>query len=693
MKISLNWIADFVTLPAGLSPKEIAHQLTMSTVEVEGVHEIPADAAGGRADIVLEIDNKSVTNRPDLWGHYGMARELAAIFNVPLKPLPSTEPALPAANLLGNIDAEMCRRFTATRIENVTVRDTPEWMKTRLVAIGQRSKNLYADLTNYVMLTTGQPTHAFDADRLTMPLSVRRAGTDEAFAALDGTNLTLSSNDFVVADQNGAVGLAGIIGGLDSAIQPDTRNVLFEAANFDPLVVRRTSSTHGVRTEASTRFEKSLSTHRIDDARRFFFHVLQSIDPGIRVTGFEDRVHSTTASGQIQVHAGYLRDRVGKALTVNELAAPLERLGFGVQITGEDLTVTVPEWRNTGDVSGPHDLVEEIARMHGYENFTFQAPAVRLDKTARAYVPGTDRRVKEYFAFVCGMQEVINYPWTEDRFVTAAGFNVAAAPLRLGAPPAPDQATLRTSLVPGLLRAIESNIRWQSHFRVFETGPVFPVGPSVRYDDDREMLPHQVNRFAGALVGDDPETLFREAKGMVESLGHRAHVAGVTTSATAPSDGAPWADAGALSAIVSVDGTIGHLGVLGRRAARAAGLKHAFAVVFEFELSALVSSPSRNNSYTALPELPSVEVDVSLTYPDEITWAQIAEAARGVDEVIAAIEFIDQYRGKGIPDGHRSITLRARLQPTSQTLTSEAAAAVANTIRTVQRERLGAIER
>jgi len=689
MKISLNWIADYTTLPAGLTPKEIAHQLTMSTVEVEGIHE--ADG-----DVVLEIDNKSLTNRPDLWGHYGVARELAAIYQVALKPLPSEEPRLrpsgfgEAGPLIGTIDPNVCRRFTATRIENVTVRETPEWMKRRLIAIGQRSKNLYADLTNYVMLTTGQPTHAFDADRLMLPLSVRRAVPDEAFDALDGTHLTLSAADWVVSDQSTAVGLAGIIGGLNSAIQGDTKNVVFEAANFDPLAVRRTSATHGVRTEASSRFEKSLSTHRIDEARRLFFHILKQIDPGVRVTGFDDRLNVATEKGLIHANAGYLRDRIGKDLSIDELRTPLTRLGFDVAVSGDDLTVTVPEWRNTGDVSGPHDLVEEIARLHGYERFEFQPPQVRLDKSARDYARGTERRLKEYLAFACGMQEVISYPWTEDRFVTAAGFSVEAAALRLSAPPAPDQATLRTSLVPGLLRAIESNIRWHSAFRVFETGTVFLAGARASIDDLREQLPPQTKRVAGAFVGDDAEVLFREAKGAIEAIGGHVHVADITAASSAS---AAWADSGACLAIVSGDRTIGALGVLSRRGTRAAGLKHAFAAVFEFDLDGLASSPSRHNKYIALPELPSVEVDVSLTYPDAVTWSAVADAAHSVSPLIAAIEFVDQYRGKGIPDGHRSITLRARLQPTSQTLTSEEAAAVATAIREIARQQLGAIER
>ena len=693
MKISLNWIADYTALPAGLAPRDIAHQLTMATVEVEGVHE--ADG-----DVILEIDNKSLTNRPDLWGHYGVARELAAIYQVPLKPLPAEEPDLPKASLIGDIDPGVCRRFTATRIENVGVRETPAWMKQRLTAIGQRSKNLYADLTNYVMLATGQPMHAFDADRLSLPLSVRRATQDEPFDALDGTHLTLSPSDAVVTDRAAAVGLAGVIGGLNSAIQSGTTSVVLEAASFDALAIRRTSAARGVRTEASTRFEKSLSTARVDEARRLFFHILKQIDPGARVTGFDDRQNAPTTSGEIRARAAYLRDRIGKDLSIDELRTPLERLGFGVAVAGEELAVRVPEWRNTGDISGPHDLIEEIARLHGYERFEFQAPHIRLEKTARDYAHGTERRVKEYLAASCGLQEVINYPWTEDRFVTAAGFSVEAANLRLAAPPAPDQATLRTSLVPGLLRSIESNIRWSGAFRIFETGSVFPPGERASLDDARELLPPQSKRVAAAFVGDDAEALFREAKGVIEAVAARVHVEPVRTaefaaapSGTAASDAAPWADAGARAAVVSRESVIGHLGVLGRRGTRAAGLKHAVAVIFEFDIDGLVSAPSRNNRYVALPELPSVEVDVSLTYPDAVTWATIAGAARGVSPLIAAIEFVDQYRGKGIPDGHRSVTLRARLQSPSQTLTSEEAAEVANAIREIERRQFGAIER
>jgi phenylalanyl-tRNA synthetase beta chain len=700
MKLSLKWIGDYVTLPAGLAPRELAHQLTMATVEVEGVHETPD------GDVILEIDNKSLTNRPDLWGHYGVARELAAIFNVPLRALPFEEPPLPKAALIGTIDPAACRRFTATLIEGVTVLETPQWMADRLMAIGQRSKNLYADLTNYVMMTVGQPTHAFNADALSLPLSVRMAADGEPFNALDGSTHALSPVNGVVADTRGPVALAGVIGGLESSIQAGTSRVLFEAATFDALSVRRTAAMRGLRTEASTRYEKNLSTHRIDEARRLFFHLLKTIDPGARVVGFDDRVNVATAGSEVRASAAYLRGRIGRDLSIDELRAPLERLGFGVTIEGgagqETVVARVPEWRSTGDVSGPHDLVEEIARLHGYERFEFQAPEIRVARPARNYKLSAERRVKEYLAFGCGLQEVINYPWVEDRFVAAAGLDPAAAPFRLGAPPAPDQATLRTSLVPGLLRAIESNIRWRDEFGIFESGAVFPAGDRAALDDQRERLPGQPKRIAAAFVGSDPESLFRAAKGALESLGARAHVRAIVTRAAGTA--APWADIAAHAAIVPADGpitdqtdqtdqAIGSVGILNRRGTRAAGLKHAFAAIFELDLAALESSPSRSNVYTALPELPSVEVDVSLMYADSVTWARIAETAKAVSPLIAGIDFIDQYRGKGIPEGHRSITLRARLQPTERTLTTEEAAGIADAIRAAARATLGATER
>ncbi len=687
MKILLPWIEDYVTPPADVAPFRIAIDLTMSTVEVERVE----DLVSGASDIVFEIDNKSLTNRPDLWGHYGIARELSAIYAVPLKPLPSAEPQLPTATLLSSIDKSGCRRFTATTIAGVNATATPDWLIGRLVRVGQRSRGLMADLTNYVMLTTGQPCHAFDADKLDLPLSVRRAHDGERFAALDGTSHVLTPRDLVVADRTKAVALAGVIGGADTAISPSTRNVVLEIATFDALSVRRTSAALGLRTEASTRFEKSLSTRRIDETRRLFFDLLGRIAPGARVTGFEDREIAATTTATIHINVQFLEQRLGKSLSVDEIRAQLERLGFAVEANSNDLTVTVPDWRNTGDISGPHDLVEEVARIEGYEQFTFQPTQITLKATARSYgyPKDAERRIKEYLAFVCGVQEVITYPWIEERYVSGAGIEVVAGAPRLATPPAPDQAALRTSLVPGLLQCIEINAPTRAMFKIFETGVVWP-GSYRAPDNLGEVLPTEHRHVAAAFVGADPDTIFREAKGIIEAMSRRAHVSRVIVG---PGAAPPWADPRAFSCLTIDDQAVGHLALLNRRGRDAAGLKHGHAVLFELNLFLLGRLSSRTNTFARIPDLPAVDIDVSLLCPDAVTWETIAEASRTVDPLIAAVTFVDQYRGKGIPDGYRSVTLRAHLQPADQTLTSEEAVAIANKIREMARERLKTVER
>jgi phenylalanyl-tRNA synthetase beta chain len=786
VKISLNWIADYVTLPEGRSVRDIAHDLTMATVEVEGVHDLaktlegvvvgvvlrcdgsdaggycvecevglskpmavrspelleaglqvavavgsakhvpgatlstpstlglaelfptqgpaaplrlakqlcrPGDAVSdvvGWSDFILEIDNKSLTNRPDLWGHYGIARELAAIYRLPLRPLPVKEVVLPPATLVGEIDSAACQRFTATMIAIAGDVETPFWVRSRLCRVGHRPRNLFADLTNYVMLTVGQPCHAYDANRLALPLSVRHAVPNEQFLALDGTTCALKESDVVIADRESPVGLAGVIGGMASAISTDTKDVLLEIASFDALTIRRTSASTGIRTEASTRFEKSLATQRIDEARRLFFQVLHDVEPAARIVGFEDRNIADTLTRTIRASAAFLQRRIGKDLPTEDLREPLERLGLAVEVDGDSLTVTVPDWRNTGDISGSHDLVEEIARLHGYENFDFCAPLVRLEQTVRDFSRGTERRLKEYLAFSCGMQEIISYPWTEDRYVVAAGGNDQIESLRLITPPAPDQGTLRTSLVPGLLKSIASNLRWSSEFRIFEVGCVFRARDYRSIDEAREQLPQQPRHLAAALVGGSAEALFREAKGVIESLGHAIHVLPLTAQ---NGEQASWADADACLTLTTNGTAIGNLGLLSRRGAREVGIKHGYAAVFELEADKLIALPSRDNRFHRLPDLPTIDVDVNLVYCDSVTWQAIARSAAHASPLISDVQFIDEYRGTGIPPSHRSVTLRARLQPTARSLTSDEATVVTAAIKDAAKRNLGALFR
>ncbi|HXT71317.1 MAG TPA: phenylalanine--tRNA ligase subunit beta [Vicinamibacterales bacterium] len=781
MKISLEWIGDYVDLPADRTPAEMAHDLTMTTVEVEGVERLdeelgslvagkvtrrdglqitldvgsagmpvtvsarepiadgamvavslapearlvaPADIglaellagqsaraplslAGfdckpgdsvapllGWTDVVFEIDNKSVTHRPDLWGHYGLARELGAIYRRPLKPLGGSPRNIPPGTLFGELDPVVCRRFTAAMIGGITPGEAPLWMRSRLWRVGQRPRNFFADLTNYVMLATGQPCHAYDAAKLSLPLSVRRAASGEKFDSLDGTTSVLTQSDFVVADTQGAVALAGVIGGAGSAISQSTENVLLEMASFDPVIVRKMAASTGLRTETSSRFEKGIATQRIDETRRLLFDIVQQVHPTATFTADDDRHIKDTVPGVIRADADYLCGRIGKDLSVAELSEPLERLGFKVKAHDRTLTVDVPDWRSTGDVSGPHDLVEEIARLHGYENFAFQPPVVRLHRTVRDYAAGTERRIKEFLAFTCGLQEVVNYPWIEDRYVNAGGNPALGEPLRLSAPPAPDQSTLRTSLIPGLLKAVAINLGWSADVRVFEAGVLYTAAGFAPLDDNRERLPAQRRAVAAALAGSDPTALFREAKGIVEALGRRAHVEAVRVEpiGTASGEAAPWADVSATALITSGAASVGSLGLLNGRASREAGVKRGYVALFEIDLDRLKPLASRSNTFKRLPVVPPFDIDVTLVYPDAVTWETIARMVVDVDPLIAEVQFVNEYRGDKIPKGHRSLSLRARLQA-DRTLTGEEASAVSAAIMAAAQETFGAQSR
>ncbi|MDQ3071120.1 MAG: phenylalanine--tRNA ligase subunit beta, partial [Acidobacteriota bacterium] len=520
MKLSLEWLRDHVELPADLSMATLMHDLTMTTVEVES-------AVAHGDDTVLEIDNKSLTNRPDLWGHYGIARELAAIYKLPLKPLvgplSSLLPARPrVAPLVGPVDPE-CRRFTATAFSNVRVTESPAWLRDRLTRVGVNSINLWVDLTNYVMLDTGQPLHAYDARRITLPLGTRRSRKGERTRLLNGDEHELEEGILTIVDARTIVGIAGVMGGQDSAVTAATTEIVLECANFDPLTIRRASRRLNLRTDASSRFEKGIDTPRIDLAVARFISLAMNIQPQAAVDAVADVCSAPTGHAQVTTSMNYLEDRLGAALQEDEVVRGLEAFGFEVAMRGREMAVTVPTWRSTGDVSGPHDVLEEIARLKGYDSFAFVPAEVQLVKPAIDARAQFERRLRDLLTLTGGMYEVVTYPWSTRAFIDAAGIDATAAP-KLSAPPAPDQDTLRPSLVPNLLEAVAQNLGFFQSFRIFELGRVFPGG-LAQGDTAEERLPVQPRHLAGAFVGADATALFRQAQGLLELIARVTHAA------------------------------------------------------------------------------------------------------------------------------------------------------------------------
>lgn len=622
----------------------------------------------GLEDLIIEIDNKSMTNRPDLWGHYGIARELAAIYGSQLKDLPPFDlaPGLdPYKVKIANPDR--CRRYDAVVFENVRPVPSPFWMRRRIWSVGMRPINLLVDVTNYVMLATGQPTHAFDRDHVEEGIHVRLAREGEILELLDGQELSLSPADLLICDgKDKAIGLAGVMGGARDSILPETRGMVLEVANFEAIGIRKTASRHQLRTEASSRFEKAIDTQRCDQALGLTLDLMARLQPEATVVaaGFDHA--EATAPIQLEVSLAFLNIRSGRHLSAEEVIRTLAPLDFQISFDGEDtLRVLVPVWRATGDVSIKDDILEEVCRMIGYDQFDFVPPAISLIKPVRQLDFESDRAIREYLAFRAGLQEIFTYPWQADRYLEAAGMSREGL-LTLSTPPAPDRSSLRGSMIPGLLEAVAENSRYYSAFGLFELAQVFKK-ENRSSGRGGEVLPVQERRLGIALAGEVPFLLFRKLKGILTMLPRFGRVEDWTMEKS--EDRAPWADRQACLDLVNSQGSIiGKMGLLSPKATAGAGIRNSYVALAEIDLDKLVPLASRHNDFSRLPHFPLVEQDLSIMVDESVTWADIEEAIRSQ---VRRSEFVEEYRGSQVPEGKKSLMFRFWLGSDEKTLTAE----------------------
>ena len=641
MRISMRWISDYVSLPPGVGPAEVARELTLRTVEVELVTPTPD------GDAVLQVDNKSLTNRPDLWGHYGIARELSTIYRVPLAGLPRGPRPASTTGLVGDLDPVVCPRFCAVAyaIDGPTP-ETPLWIRDRLAAIGEASRGLHVDLSNYVMFAVGQPTHAYDADRTSPPLSVVGTASGEALRLVSAGSVHADGDVPLVRDRERAVGLAGIMGSLDVAVDDATRAVILEAATFAPIPVRRAALRLGLRTEASARYEKGMDTQRVDQAVDLYLHLLAEAAPGVRLLGLQDKVVRATRSETVAVSDQFLRRGIGAPVAAQDVDRILTALGCTVDRHDNGITVTAPTWRSTGDISLPHDILEEVARIIGYDDLPVAPLTVPLKPVRSLNRRPTERIVTERLA-AAGLREVLTYPWTSDGLLAAAGFERGDA-VRLADAPAPDRECLRPSLIPNLVEAAAANLRHRDRVCLFEVGAVFSqAGESTH---------------AAALVSDvDGRAAFLRLKGVLSSVAR-----GLTLAADGGHPG--WADRSARAVITSAGTPLGSLGLLTRRIRRPVGLDAVQVACLELDLLRLAAAPPTTFTVDPPPELPEAAFDLSVVVADEVAWADLATAARGADPLVHRVAFLDEFRGSWVPAGRRCVSLRVTLRPTEATL-------------------------
>ena len=669
--------------------KEEAHILDLSDFDAPAG--TPLADALDLNDIILEIDNKSMTNRPDLWGHYGIAREIAALYDLPMKEFPRFDRNVENTSGFHVTveDAERCPRYLSAQIEGLSVKPAPYQMQSRIWKVGMRPINALVDITNYVMLATGQPTHAFDSDHIAGHVIVRRAGEGEKLLLLNGKELALSGDDLVIADDAGVVGLAGVMGGAKDSILPETDKVILEVANFDAKGIRRTALRYDNRTEASARYEKAIDPERCDQALDLSMQLLGQLYPEMKVTGLVDEYPQHLKQAEIDVPLSWLERRLGKRLPPEEIRHKMELLGYGITFSGDNMHVVVPTWRSTGDVSIQADIMEEVARMYGYENFEAEPITTTFDGAINQLDKDLERRIKEYLAIRCGMQEIFTYPWMEESYVNAV-LQSTDGILSLSTPPSPAERFVRSSLLPNLCKAVVKNERYFDEFSIFETAQVFRDENYTSPYDPREKLPSQRKNVAGAFVTTDKDitALFRKAKGVVEMMARYVHMETLTFRQT---EKPVWADNVVWLNICRDEEKVGDLALLSKKVSMACGIKNLNVMLFQLDQDSLVPLKSRTNTFTHMAEYPMTDYDISLLLDGSVQWKDVLQTVGGIkSELLHGASFVDEYRGKQVPAGKKSLTLRLSIGSKEKTLTSSEIEEVASNVLNKIAKRFGA---
>jgi phenylalanyl-tRNA synthetase beta chain len=618
---------------------------------------VGAPMPGCTPDRIIEIDNKSITHRPDLWGHHGMAREVAAILGrklldpVDMRLLPQTAPAIKV-----HVESpELCPQYCALVVEGIEVKPSPAWLQYRLTSIGLNPISNIVDLTNFVMAELAQPMHAFDADKLHGDtIFVRPAKSGERFHALNEEEYTLEPSNLVIADSAGAIALGGVIGGMESSIGSGTTRVVFESANFQAASIRKTSAAIKLRTDASMRFEKAQDPVNTLRGMARAIAILRELSPGARVVGgVAVAKRDMPAPQPIVLPLDWVARKLGRDIDAGEVRHILESLEFGVAEPRPGVfSVSVPSWRATKDISMKDDLVEEVGRMVGYDSITPRAPLVPCTVPPANPARKFQHEVRDIFVDE-GFTEVYNYSFLSEETVRAFGFDPASH-AKVANPIASDQALMRRSLLPGLWRNIVENAKHRECFRLFEIGlEIHPGNPRT--------LPDEVPHLVAAIYdrSDDGSAGLFEIKRAAECF-----MPGAEAVPAEPLDYEHPARAGQL---VWKGKPVGRLFELHPRF-----LETGRAAVIDLDLAVIQSLRGGEVKYTPIRRYPSSAFDLSVVAGLREHAATLERALAGfAGPLVESIEFVRQYAGPPLPPDRKSVSFRLTAGSPERTLSSE----------------------
>jgi len=671
MNVLTKWLRSYLPeLP--VDDRQLAEDLTLRGIAVEG--EFPA-ACGGA---LYEMD--ITTNRVDAMNHYGVAREAAAIYGVPLQPLALGETlaeTVPGEGFPVRIEAEdLCGRFTARVIRGVTVRPSSGVIAEYFQALGQKQISAPVDVTNFGWLAMGQPTHAFDLDKIDGGIVVRRARAGEKLQLLDGTERVLVADDLIIADESKALGLAGVMGGWESRVTEETKNILVEAAWFDPAAIRASSRRHGLHTDASHRFERGADFAAAPVANNLVARLIVEqcggdvagplVDVLVRVIAAKtvERAPIRLSVSEVQRHLGTTLD--GKGISADVVERFLSALGCVLSPAGEAgvYAVKLPSWRL--DLEREIDLIEEVARVYGYNKFadtlpTFTGTVIELAHNEQ------ESAIRETLRAL-GYSEAISSTFASAE--EAAVFGGAAGAVAMGNPLSEEAGMLRPSLVPGMATMLAHNLhRDVSDVRLFEMGTVF-TGSTAKVDEAMGLAIGATGAAAPTSLHSASDALFYEVKGSLETL-----LAKFSGAVTFDAEQLPaWIEPG-RGARALLDGeAVAWFGELSAAESQRRKLRQT-CVLTEVRAAALLRRPLRQPVSRELSRFQAVERDFSFVFPDGVRWEAIAGALGGlsIGEMlsVAPVEIFRDAKGKAVAAGSYSVLVRMRFQSNERTLTEE----------------------
>ncbi len=642
----------------------------------EGIMVLPADAPVGTplsqymGDTIFDLT--TTPNRPDCLSVIGIAREVAALtglsVHVPDVQYEEPESAIEEWISIEIADPDLCPRYCASLVKDVKIGPSPEWMQRRLLACGMRPISNVVDITNYVMLEYGQPLHAFDYRQIKgRKIIVRRAREGETLYTLDGVKRDLKPDMLAIADESDAIALAGVMGGGDSEVIDTTTTILLESANFNGPCIRRTSGRLGLRSEASSRFEKSISPDLAPMALHRATQLLVQIAGGRAAKGIADAYPGAKEMEPIMVP----RERIGRILgmevATERVSLVLSSLGFTSEPTGAsgDLSITVPYWRT--DVRLADDVIEEVARITGYDEIPTTMLRGELPEHTAAALLNLRETISDLLV-ACGMQEVITYSLTGQATLDRIDSERRLGPaLRVANPMTQEQEYLRTSLRGGLLASFAANERYeQNSIMLFEAGKVY-----LHRDND---LPDERTMAAGVMGGPRTDRSwlsgedvlgFFDAKGILETVFNRLGVEAVFEHAEDPNL-AP----GRAADIVAAGEKVGVVGEIHPKTAALFDISRQPVVLFEIDVDKLLSLGTARITYQPIPRYPEIVRDLALIV-DAGVPASGVEAIIGGFPLVIQVALFDVYTGDKIPQGRRSLAFSIRFQSPQRTLTDE----------------------